>query len=73
MTSPNITYMITKYGKQSTEQLDMWVKECGFPGRGSFSLRQLETLERKLTEEEKKKRKGKPFRADWAADTDWLR
>lgn len=56
MTSLNTNYMINNHGNRNTHQLDIWVKECGFPVTGSFSLRQSETLKSKLT---KKKRQEK--------------
>ena len=63
MSSPNIRFMITKYGEQSTDHLGIWVQECGFPVTGSFSLTQLEQLkiQLKVKEEisqEKQKKKG---------------
>lgn len=37
LTSPNIQYMITNYGKQSVDQLNVWVNEREFPISGSLT------------------------------------
>lgn len=36
MNTPNINYMINNHGNRSTDQLDIWVKECVFSATGSF-------------------------------------
>lgn len=66
------------------DQFEVWVTECGFPPKGSFSTKQMEILKAKLEDKERKdeekyekmtkgeKKKYTPFKADWEAYSDWL-
>ena len=46
--------MRSKYGEESIECVSTWIKDYGFPPGGSLSVNQLEKLENRLTEVEKK-------------------
>ena len=78
--SPNVQYMVKKYGKRSIEQFSEWVEDCGFPSTGSLSLNQLQQLQIKMLvkEEQSKedKQKGKKnvrvFVPDWGAYECWV-
>ena len=51
-------------------QFDVWVKECGFPEKGSF--RRLEAMERNLEEKDRESNSVKRrFLEDWKAFGDW--
>jgi len=74
LNSPNVRYMAINYGQDSVRQVEMWVKECGFPEGGSFSVRQLEFLRARLEQKEKeseKKGKKKKVKIDWVAFNMW--
>ncbi|XP_078022889.1 uncharacterized protein LOC144462602 [Epinephelus lanceolatus] len=74
----NVRFMKINYGKESVAQLDLWVNECCFPQSGSLSVKQLEALEVRLTDLEKRGLVGKfggkiKFEADWSAFNNWMK
>ena len=50
MTGQNLK---VNYGECNVRPFDLWVKECDFPEKGSFSGRLLEALKRTLKEKER--------------------
>ncbi|KAF5907848.1 uncharacterized protein DAT39_002475 [Clarias magur] len=68
---PNVKFMLTNYGARSLSQFRMWVEDCGFPDRGSFSERQIRMLGEALKEYESDKRKKKKVDIDWVAFKMW--
>ena len=44
LSCPNMNFMRRNYGDTALSQVRMWMKECGFPEGGSFSIRQLKQL-----------------------------
>ncbi|MEQ2183272.1 hypothetical protein GOODEAATRI_031027 [Goodea atripinnis] len=47
-------FMVKKYGPQSTECINKWVKEFYFPARGSYNLTVLQRVEEAIKEKEEK-------------------
>ncbi|KAF4089320.1 hypothetical protein AMELA_G00065080 [Ameiurus melas] len=74
---PNITFMHVNYGEGCLNQYDVWVKECAFLEKSSFSLRQLEQQKFNLETKERdiflKLKKEAQFLADWEAFAEWQR
>ena len=70
-----MNFMRRNYGDTALSQVQVSMKECGFPEGGSFSMRQLKQLRLKLEEKEKvsQARKGKHgFQAEWKGYGMWL-
>ncbi|KAL7388435.1 hypothetical protein ABVT39_013877 [Epinephelus coioides] len=76
--APNVRFMEINYGKERVAQLDLWVNKRCFQRTGSLSVKQLEALEVRLTDLERKRVEEKfggkvKFQADWSAFNSWMR